>query len=145
MVRFKNRWLLVEFIPSMDGAVSLHHQLARSGAELNGKHVWSALKQSVISNFGDAGWGAVGYSLTGTSLSIGKVALLTRGISVKYFSPITNICIIRVGREHVRTAWGAVTLLNSIEGRKVLPNVVHVSGASRCSAYALVRALTPYP
>jgi hypothetical protein len=49
---------------------------------------------------------------------------------VKYFSSTTNLCIIRVGREHVRTAWGAVTLLGVIEGQKVLPNVAHVSGTN---------------
>ena len=34
---------------------------------LNGKHVYSALRESVLHNFGDTGWGAVGSSLTGMS------------------------------------------------------------------------------
>ena len=41
---------------------------------------------------------------------------------------MTGICIVRVGREHVRTAWGAVTLLTSLEGHKILPHVIHCSG-----------------
>jgi ribonuclease P/MRP protein subunit POP5 len=49
--------------------------------------------------------------------------------AVKYYSPMTHVCIIRVGREHVRTAWGAVTMLSSVDGHRVIPNVVHVSGA----------------
>jgi len=32
---------------------------------LDGKTVWAALKESVLANFGDTGWGAVGSSLTG--------------------------------------------------------------------------------
>jgi ribonuclease P/MRP protein subunit POP5 len=47
---------------------------------------------------------------------------------VKYYSPTTNVCIIRVARDQHRIAWGAVTLLSSIEGQKYIPNVVHVSG-----------------
>ncbi|KAI0318611.1 hypothetical protein OF83DRAFT_1115011 [Amylostereum chailletii] len=105
MVRFKNRWLLVEFLPAGPSSPP-------DGKAPNGQAVFSALRQSVIAHFGDTGWGAVGTSL-----------------SVKYFSPTTNLCIVRVGREPYRIAWGAVTLLASIDGHVVVPNVVHVSGA----------------
>jgi ribonuclease P/MRP protein subunit POP5 len=47
---------------------------------------------------------------------------------VKYYSPTTNICIIRVARDHHKTAWAGVTLLSVIEGVKYIPNVLHVSG-----------------
>ena len=57
----QNRWLLVEFIPCSDG-----QSTKRPANEINGKQIWSALKQSVLNNFGDTGWGAVGSSLTGT-------------------------------------------------------------------------------
>ncbi|KDQ28852.1 hypothetical protein PLEOSDRAFT_50044 [Pleurotus ostreatus PC15] len=53
MVRFKNRWLLVEFIP-------LHEATNNT---LNGQQIFNALKQSIVANFGDTGWGAVGMSL----------------------------------------------------------------------------------
>lgn len=73
MVRFKNRWLLVEFIPCPDGDASFAHRL-RSSSDLTGKQIWASLKQSVLTNFGDSGWGAVGYSLTGESpLIIGRI------------------------------------------------------------------------
>ncbi|EIN03996.1 hypothetical protein PUNSTDRAFT_108833 [Punctularia strigosozonata HHB-11173 SS5] len=119
MVRFKNRWLLVEFIPYPDGLLSTPSVQAKE--TLNGKLIFAALKQSVLQNFGDSGWGAVGYSLT-----------------VKYYSPTTRLCIIRVGREHVRTAWGALTLLNSIEGQRVIPNVIHVSGTIKHAQIAAI-------
>jgi ribonuclease P/MRP protein subunit POP5 len=47
---------------------------------------------------------------------------------VKYYSPTTNICIIRVGRDQHNIAWGAVTLLTAIDGTRYIPNVVHISG-----------------
>ncbi|KAL1762243.1 hypothetical protein FB107DRAFT_268527 [Schizophyllum commune] len=53
MVRIKNRWLLVEFLPVDDGALVLSE-----------KTIWAAVKQSVVHNFGDAGWGGIGVSLS---------------------------------------------------------------------------------
>ncbi|GLB44779.1 putative component of ribonuclease P, a protein complex that generates mature tRNA molecules by cleaving their 5'-ends [Lyophyllum shimeji] len=117
MVRFKNRWLLVELIPvgtqPQSTAAPTHH--------LEGKHIWAAVRQSVLANFGDVGWGAVGLSL-----------------NVKYYSPTTNICIIRVARDHHRIAWGAVTLLSAIEGVRYIPNVVHVSGTIKHAQLAAI-------
>jgi ribonuclease P/MRP protein subunit POP5 len=51
----KNRWLLVELIPARKA-----NQQA-----VNGKDVYAVLKQSILNNFGDTGWGAVAFSLTG--------------------------------------------------------------------------------
>ncbi|KAJ3800943.1 hypothetical protein GGU11DRAFT_814433 [Lentinula aff. detonsa] len=110
MVRFKNRWLLVEFLPipsiPQSGAVAQTIQL-----NLDGRQIHSVLKQSILSNYGDIGWGAVALSL-----------------SVKYFSPTTNICIIRVGREQHKIVWGALTLLDGLENMRLIPHVIHVSG-----------------
>lgn len=56
----QNRWLLVEFIPCSEVESS-----GRSTNGMNAKQIWFAIKQSVLHNFGDTGWGAVGLSLTG--------------------------------------------------------------------------------
>src|SRR5882757_3640650 len=52
---------------------------------------------------------------------------------VKYFSPATHLCIIRVARgDAARTTWAALVLLDRIgnnEGHKFVPHVIHVSGA----------------
>lgn len=57
----KNRWLLVEFID-----ISPVDTSSKAGIRpLDGKQVYNALRDSVTTNFGDAGWGAVGMSLTG--------------------------------------------------------------------------------
>ena len=62
---FQNRWLLVEFIP-FDNECATY----LPSENLNSKHIWNALKDSVIANFGDTGWGAVGASLTGESFNL---------------------------------------------------------------------------
>ncbi|KAI0064945.1 hypothetical protein BV25DRAFT_1989677 [Artomyces pyxidatus] len=111
MVRFKNRWLLLELLSGNEHGIP----------ELSGKQVFDALRQSVITHFGDVGWGSVGASM-----------------SVKYFSPTTNLCIIRVARDPYRVAWGATTLLTSIEGHPVIPNVVHVSGTIKHAQLAAI-------
>ncbi|KIP11014.1 hypothetical protein PHLGIDRAFT_21911 [Phlebiopsis gigantea 11061_1 CR5-6] len=122
MVRFKNRWLLVELIPCPStSTTSALDASAPEGSAIESKNIWSALKQSVIANFGDVGWGAVSSSLT-----------------IKYYSPTTNVCIIRVARDHHQTAWAGVTLLTSIEGRKYVPNVVHVSGTIKQAQLAAI-------
>lgn len=47
---------------------------------------------------------------------------------VKYFSPKTNLCIIRVARDPHKIAWASVTLMTAVDGRRCIPHVVHVSG-----------------
>ncbi|KAG2109102.1 hypothetical protein BD769DRAFT_1498274, partial [Suillus cothurnatus] len=110
MVRFKNRWLLLEFVDTSTANVSAAKGPPNTQS-LDGSLIYNALRDSIVTNFGDTGWGAVGMSLT-----------------VKYFSPTTNLCIIRVARDHHRIAWGAVTLLASIHDVRVIPRVIHVSG-----------------
>lgn len=52
---------MVEFIPGPSDGASVQS----SDATLSGKHIWNALRDGVVANFGDTGWGAVGASLTG--------------------------------------------------------------------------------
>ena len=132
----QNRWILVEFIPIAQGTAQLGKSTITNS--IDGKAIWSALKQSVLNNFGDTGWGAVGLSLTGMQILVSTSSLGSPDqfsvfkFTVKYFSPTTNICIIRVARDQHNIAWGALTLLTSIEGTRYLPNVVHVSGNVFC-------------
>jgi hypothetical protein len=58
---------------------------------------------------------------------------------VKYLSPMTNLCIVRVARgTATSTTWAALVLLDRVggggsggaEGHKIVPHVIHVSGAS---------------
>lgn len=49
----------------MQGQAQLGKSPVGAGGNLDGKKIWASLKQSVLTNFGDTGWGAVGLSLTG--------------------------------------------------------------------------------
>ena len=60
--------------------------------------------------------------------------------TVKYFSPVTNLCIVRVARgTAANTTWAALVLIDRVgasgggQGRKVVPHVIHVSGTSPTS------------
>ncbi|OAX34074.1 hypothetical protein K503DRAFT_794303 [Rhizopogon vinicolor AM-OR11-026] len=63
-----NRWLLVEFIDisTVDASSKAGSLNMRS---LDGKQIYDALRDSVMTNFGDAGWGVVGMSLIVTLLT----------------------------------------------------------------------------
>ncbi|KAF5381889.1 hypothetical protein D9757_007556 [Collybiopsis confluens] len=111
-----NRWLLVEFIPTP----SFNNEQSPQ-TNFDAKQIYAALKQSIISHFGDVGWGAVGLSLT-----------------VKYYSPVTNICIIRVGRDQHKIAWGGLTLLESVQGVRCIPYVIHLSGTIKHAQLAAI-------
>jgi len=96
---------------------------------ISGKDIFTALKQSILLHFGDVGWGEVGASL-----------------AVKYFSPATNLCILRVARgPATNTTWAALVMLDRVgqgagkgEGRKVVPHVIHVSGTLKHAQIAAV-------
>jgi hypothetical protein len=73
----QNRLLLIEFIPAASPPPSLftsvstlvhghiQHITTPSPDAISSKHVFNALKQSVLLNFGDVDWGEVGASLAG--------------------------------------------------------------------------------
>ncbi|KAI0806024.1 Rpp14/Pop5 family-domain-containing protein [Irpex lacteus] len=116
-----NRWLLVELLPCPTSNSTILDTSTHTESEITSKHIWSALKQSVIANFGDAGWGSISSSLT-----------------IKYYSPTTNVCIIRVARDQHPIAWAGVTLMTNVEGRRYIPNVVHLSGTIKQAQMAAI-------
>lgn len=48
--------------------------------------------------------------------------------TVKYFSPTTQICVVRVARDHHTIVWGAITLLRVLGSVTVISHVIHLSG-----------------
>ena len=75
MVRFKNRVLLVELIWK-DGRID---------ETLTEANIQSVLRESIALNFGDYGLG---------------ICLASQ--QVKYYNPLTNLCIVRCGREQYK-------------------------------------------
>jgi ribonuclease P/MRP protein subunit POP5 len=60
-------------------------------------------------------------------------------VTVKYFSPATSTGIVRVGREHYRLVWAALTYVREIKGRPCVLRVVHVSGTIKKAELEAVR------
>lgn len=114
MVRYKARYLLINiYYPgdpisaSTSPSLSFSHP---SDPALTPQVLSSLLRDSLATQFGDYGAGIAG------------------NLSVKYFSPVTSTGIIRVGRDHYRTVWAALTFMKDVSGRPAVIRVARVSG-----------------
>ncbi|KAI8596893.1 hypothetical protein EDD21DRAFT_342965 [Dissophora ornata] len=147
MVRFKNRYLLFEIvyvdtplgwtsIPAPTTSATASHQSSESDQSpfgdtgrnncrlppLANKDLIYALKDSIVENFGDYGAG-----------------LTQRPLTLKYFSPHTNIGILRISREEVHIVWGALTFIKELKGKPCIIKVLHTSGTIRNCQLTAVR------
>eukprot|EP00053_Salpingoeca_punica_P002095 m.36179 g.36179 ORF g.36179 m.36179 type:complete len:158 (+) comp11385_c0_seq1:140-613(+) len=111
MVRFKNRYLLVEVRFEDLGPLTL-----------NERQFSQTIKDAVASAHGDFGIGSLKASL-----------------AVKYFNAITGIAIIRCNRDYFQMLWSAVALVNAIQKRTCLIQTLHVGGTIRSCQKMLVQ------
>ncbi|GJJ74315.1 ribonuclease P/MRP protein subunit POP5 [Entomortierella parvispora] len=138
MVRFKNRYLLFEIIyadtplgwtsipatasSALGSSLQSHPGSNQSPfgdtgrnncrlPPLANKDLVYAIKDSIAENFGDYGAG-----------------ITQRPMTLKYFSPHTNIGILRISREEVHIVWGALTFMKELKGRPCIIKVLHTSG-----------------
>jgi len=112
MVRFKNRYLLTE----------LQWEDDKRPQELNSFLILNTIKESIQSNFGDFGIGSIQMSL-----------------QVKYFNPVTNICIIRGSRNYFQMLWNSVTFINNMKKIPVSFCVLHVGGTMKLCQKAAIK------
>mmetsp|Transcript_31671 Transcript_31671/g.69216 ORF Transcript_31671/g.69216 Transcript_31671/m.69216 type:complete len:146 (-) Transcript_31671:458-895(-) len=111
MVRFKNRYLVLELI----------WKDSKTNEPLDERALVNVFRESVQLNFGDHGLGQCYGSL-----------------QVKYMSPLTNTCVVRCSRDHYQQVWCAITLLTEINQRPVLLRLLKLSGTIReCRQAAL--------
>lgn len=101
MVRFKARYLLFEILFEEEGVVI---------DSLSAGSIASAIRESIELHFGPHGSG------------------LTTSMNVKYFSPLTNLGIVRIGRDHHRMLWAALTFMNSLKKLSCCIRVIHLGG-----------------
>jgi len=112
MVRFKNRYLLVEVIfPEGVEKPNVTEGL-----------LFTIIKDSLAANFGEVGWGQVGGSL-----------------NIKYLSRTTGLAIVRTSRPTLSTVWAAITFIRSIKGVECCPRIIHVGGTIRKTQQAAIR------
>ncbi|KAK9915984.1 hypothetical protein WJX75_006970 [Coccomyxa subellipsoidea] len=101
MVRFKNRVLLVELIWK-DGRID---------ETLTEANIQSVLRESIALNFGDYGLG---------------ICLASQ--QVKYYNPLTNLCIVRCGREQYKGVLASMTTITTFRYRTVMMHLLHNGG-----------------
>lgn len=110
MVRFKNRYLLC--------VLETEHGDDAEMQRLTSRALLTALRASVVENFGDVGAGH-----TATSLAI------------KLWSPALRIAIVRAARDHFRTVWAAASFITELPtistAGQVRFRVIHVGGTIR--------------
>jgi len=128
MVRYKARYLLFNVLyPSAastapPSAPPKHIDfLSPSDPSISPGDLATLLRDTIAHNFGDWGSGVAG------------------NLSIKYFSPTTSTGIVRVGREHYRLVWAALTYIREIKGRPCVVRVVHVSGTIKKAEVEAVR------
>uniref|UniRef100_A0A7S0YRF2 Ribonuclease P/MRP protein subunit POP5 n=1 Tax=Polytomella parva TaxID=51329 RepID=A0A7S0YRF2_9CHLO len=101
MVRYKNRYLVVELLWK-DGKFDY---------SLGETPISQALKDSVSLNFGDYGQG-----------------LMSQSLQVRYFNPFTNVAIVRCTEACKNQAAVAVTLLDEVKSRRCSTVLRYTSG-----------------
>ncbi|PWN35282.1 uncharacterized protein FA14DRAFT_115895, partial [Meira miltonrushii] len=82
-----------------------------------------AIRDSIQHSFGDVGSGALGGA-----------------IAVRYYSPTTHNAIVRCSRLGMNEVWAAITLCDSIQGKRVRMVVKHCGGTIRKVQQATIRA-----
>ncbi|KAF9933068.1 hypothetical protein BGZ75_005204 [Mortierella antarctica] len=148
MVRFKNRYLLFEIIyadtplgwTSIPAATASAIEAANQSLgpdqgvfgdtgrnncrlpPISSKDLINIFRTSIGDNFGDYGAG-----------------ITQRGLVLKYFSPHTNIGILRISREEMHIAWGALTFIKELKGRPCIIKVLHTSGTIKHCQLTTIR------
>lgn len=102
MVRYHNRYMLFEMFwkdGKFDDSIS--------EAVLLG-----AFRDNIQQCFGDHGLGSA-----------------LASFQVKFYNPVSNLCIVRCSRDEHREIWAALTLLTEIRHRVVALRMLHLTGA----------------
>lgn len=114
MVRFKQRYLLVEYI--FPNELSTPIIITESG-------LMNLLRESFFINFGSINSGLL--SSSGTT-------------SIKYLSNQNHYFILKTSRQTYRLIWSALTLLRKLNSHQIIFKVLKVSGTIRKIQYATI-------
>jgi ribonuclease P/MRP protein subunit POP5 len=104
MVKFKSRYVLLEII----------------GVSNTGHHTSYRIKQEILAD----------KILKDTEHLFGEVGVsnLKTNFQVKYVNEITNLVIIRVGRNYLKILQTVLFIINQIDGKDVRMRIIHISG-----------------
>lgn len=113
-MRFKNRYLLIQLIPTVSANAAL--------PALSSSSVYRDLRHSLLLNYGEFGYGQCSGSL-----------------QVKYCNSRTGLLLVRCSRDDWQLVRQSIAMLRELSGEQskervsVVSSVVHVSGTIRRS------------
>lgn len=145
MVRFKNRYLVVETCSiDSDGRVQTP---PRPLLDSNGKPSSSSTQGQTAASIAQHIRASIGVNFG----QMGQ-AFTAQALSVKYHNGATGTSLVRVAREHVEMVWAALTFLshhpslanangsaNALGSTGCLWRVIHVAGTIRCAQRAVAK------
>lgn len=137
MVRFKNRYLVVDLYAEGVNRRYLSQQLKQSGNKLLVKE----LENMICSSFGPATSGPILASMQVRVLLDVLSAVHTKKQSGEQQEEGKLLAIIRCNREHSQDVRAAVTMLTSVAGCRVACSVIKVKGSPRTMAQEQERLL----
>lgn len=114
MVRFKNRYLLLEIMP--DSRFSLAKDT------INSTEIFRALWDSIADLYGDYGAGAAKFS-----------------ISVKIFNEKTKVVLVRIARDCQEMLAAAIPFVTKLGKVPAVLKTLHIGGSIRSCEKALVK------
>ena len=112
-MRFKNRYLLVQLLFSPPSLTL---------PSLTSYALYREVRQALLANFGEFGYGQV-----------------TNSLQVKYLNTHTNLVILRAPRDDADVIRAALVMIREVRGEACVLRVVHVGGTIRSCQKAAVK------
>lgn len=145
MVRFKNRYFLVELVPFKIENENIGHGIIRYHNNNNGPNTESP-KNEPLPSFTSASVSS--YIRSAVTLNYGQFAnsSLLQSLSVKYSNGSTNMIILRVPRDFYAQIWASLTLMTEwpaenpalADGIKCTWKTIHCAGTIRSCQKAAI-------
>ncbi|OQR85939.1 hypothetical protein ACHHYP_11164 [Achlya hypogyna] len=104
MVRFKNRYLIVEVCFTR----------GKKGPAISARDIYNLVLASVANNFGDFG-----------------VGTMQAALQVVYYNPTTHLAIVRCGRDDATQVQSCLSFLTEAQHQDARFRTVHVCGSAR--------------
>lgn len=123
MVKFKSRYILLEII-----TISTHIKENLNIDNIN--NLTKNINKFVHNSIRIKTDNLANKILTDTKIFFGELDFgkLKSNFQVKYLNSITNLVIIRVGRENCKMLETVLLLINKIDGKDVKLRILHISG-----------------
>lgn len=114
MVVFKNRYMVLEMVPS--------HDLRLADVKISHSDVVSSIHESLLTNFGEYG-----------------LASSLPSLQVKYVNGGTGVCVIRSSRKLYRMIWAAITFITEVRNVPLCFNLLDLSGSTSACRRAAIQ------